>query len=199
VGRLGDRDGRRIAASVARKLPVPSRQFGDGPHPSPEFADFSAKSPVFPLCALIECFIHCASAAAGPRTKVRDVTAATATVSALIPGAYYFRVTASNAWSENRSSNVVSTAPPVDDANDVEGFAGRAGPKTEDVLFASVRGELRFPLLGYRKFRCTMLSDVTYTDISSSTTCGKSNDAVLLGGRHQLFEHSSYSACNLRF
>jgi hypothetical protein len=55
VGRLGDRDGRRIAASVARKLPVPSRQFADGPHPSPEFADFSAKAPVFPLCALIEC------------------------------------------------------------------------------------------------------------------------------------------------
>jgi len=55
VGRLGDRDSRRIAASVARKLPVPSRQFADGPHPSPEFADFSAKSPVFPLCALIEC------------------------------------------------------------------------------------------------------------------------------------------------
>jgi len=54
-----------------------------------------------------------AAAAAGPWTKVQDVTATTATIAGLTPGIYFFRVTASNVWAESGASNVVSTPPPA--------------------------------------------------------------------------------------
>ncbi len=57
--------------------------------------------------------VYRAPAAAGPWTKVQDVTATTATVTGLSPGIYFFRVTASNVWAESGPSNVVSTPPPA--------------------------------------------------------------------------------------
>jgi hypothetical protein len=54
-----------------------------------------------------------ATVAAGPFTKVADITAPTKvyTIIGLTPGTYYFRVTATNSWGESGASNVVNTPP----------------------------------------------------------------------------------------
>ena len=55
--------------------------------------------------------VYQASSAAGPWTKIQDTTTAGAVVTGLAPGAYFFRVTATNIWGESGPSNVVFTPP----------------------------------------------------------------------------------------